>query len=182
MLLADHYEDVVGVDAAPAMIEIAERDRSRPNIRYQNRDVLHLTPEHDGRFDLVLAFSCVLHVGPPDLVLGHFRRLVAKGGTLLIIEAMGHPTWGSRDWQVDFAFRAARAAWDATGDIDDVAAALQLMLSPTWLEVSGISVPLAREDFLREYSAALPGATVEEGYDILGIGAFMVSWRAEDEW
>jgi hypothetical protein len=37
------------------MIEVAERERSRPNIRYQIRDVMSLTPERDGRFDLVLA-------------------------------------------------------------------------------------------------------------------------------
>ncbi len=180
-MLADRYDDVVGVDAAPAMIEIAERDRSSPNIRYQTRDVLSLTPEHEGRFDLVLAFSCVRHVGPPELVLGHLRRLVAKGGTLLIIESMWYPTWGSRDWQVSYAFRRARAVWEATGDIDDVTTTLQLALSPTWLEISEISVPSTREDFIREYSAALPGVAIEEGYDILGVGVVAASWRAEDE-
>lgn len=107
VMLADRYDDVVGIDAAPAMIEFAERDRSRPNIHYQTRDVLSLTPEHDGIFDLVLAISCVVHVGPPKLVLSHLRSLVAKGGTLLLLEPMLHSWWGSRDWQVDFAFRAA---------------------------------------------------------------------------
>ncbi|MGH3899640.1 MAG: class I SAM-dependent methyltransferase [Pseudonocardiaceae bacterium] len=180
--LADRYDDVVGVDVAPAMIEIAERDRLRSNIRYQTRDVLSMTPEHDGRFDLVLAVSCVMHVGPPELVLGHLRRLVAKGGTLLLMETMWQPGWGSRDWQVDFAFRAARATWESTGDPDDVAAALQFVLSPTWLEMAEkISVPPPREDFLREYSAALPGVTIEEG-DLLGFGVCAVSWRAKDEW
>ncbi|MGH8730486.1 MAG: class I SAM-dependent methyltransferase [Burkholderiales bacterium] len=179
--LADRYDEVVGVDAAPAMIEIAERDRSRLNIRYEARDVVRLTPEHDGRFDLVLAIGCVSHVGPPELALGHLRRLVAKGGTLLVMEPMWHPGWGSRDWQVDFAFRAARAAWEATGDLDDVTAALQVVLSPMWLEVTGISVPLTREDFVREYATALPGVAIEEGFDLLGIRVFAVSWRAEGE-
>ncbi len=181
VMLADRYDDVVGVDAAPAMIEIAERDRSRPNVRYQTCDVLSLTPEHDGRFDLVLAIGCVQLVGPPEFVLGHLRRLVAKGGTLLVVEPVRPPTWGSRDWQVDFAFRMARAAWEATGDMDDVASTLRLLLSPTWLEISETSVPSTREDFIREYSAALPGVTIEEGYDILGVGVVAASWRAEDE-
>lgn len=181
VMLADCYDDVVGIDVAPAMIEIAERDRARPNIRYQIRDVLSLTPEQDGRFDLVLAISCVVHVGPPKLVLDHLRSLVAKGGKLLLLEPMWHPGWGSRDWQVDFAFRAARAAWDATGDTDDVATVLQLVLSPRWREMMGISVPLAREDFLREYSAALPEVIIEEGSDLFGLGFFAVSWRAADE-
>jgi ubiquinone/menaquinone biosynthesis C-methylase UbiE len=181
VMLADRYDSVVGVDAAPAMIEIAERERSRPNIRYQTCDVLSLTPEHDGRFDLVLAISCILHVGPPELVLGHLRRLVAKGGTLLVVEPARPPGWRSQDWQVDLAFRAARAAWEATGAMDDVAATLQLMLSPTWREVNDISVPLTREDFLREYAAALPDVTIEEEGDLLGLEFLAASWRAGDE-
>jgi SAM-dependent methyltransferase len=181
VMLADRYDEVVGIDVAPAMIEIAERDRLRPNIRYQTRDVLGLTPEHDGRFDVVLALGCVVNVGPPALVLGHLRDLVAKGGTLLVMEPMWESGWGSRGWQVDFAFRTARAVWEGTGDLDDVIAALQVVLHPTWLEMAGIGVPLAREDFLREYSAALPGATIEEGYERLGLGVFAVSWRAECE-
>lgn len=182
VLLADRYDDVVGVDAAPAMIEIAERDRSRPNIRYQTRDVMSLTPECDGRFDLVLALGCVVNVGPPGLVLGHLRRLIAKGGTLLLAEARWEHGWGSRDWQVNFAFRTARAVWDATADLDDAVAALRVVLSPTWLEMASIGVPLTRDDFLREYSAALPGVTIEEGCERLGLGIFTVSWRAEKEW
>jgi SAM-dependent methyltransferase len=181
VMLADRYDDVVGVDVAPAMIEIAERDRLRPNIRYQTRDILSLTPEHDGRFDLVLALGCVVNVGPPKLVLGHLRSLVAKGGTLLVMEPTWEPGWGSRDWQVNFAFRTARAVWEATGDLDDVIAALRVVLHPTWLEMAGIGVPLAREDFLREYSAALPGVIIEEGWERLGLAVFAVSWRAADE-
>ena len=179
--LADCYDDVVGVDVAPAMIEIAERDRLRPNIRYQTRDVLSLTPEHDGRFDLVFGFGCVVHVGPPELVLGHLRRLVAKGGTLLFVEAMWEPEWGSRDWQVDRAFRIARDVWKATGDLDDVAAVLPLALNPMFLELTEkISIPPNRDDFLRDYSAALPGVTIEEK-DVLGYRTAMVSWHAKDE-
>lgn len=179
--LADRYNDVVGVDAAPAMIEVADRERSRPNIRYQARDVLSLTPERDGCFDLVLAIGCVSHIGPPQLALSHLRRLVTKGGTLLIMEPVWQAGWGSRDWQVDLAFRAARSAWEVTGDLDDVAVALQVVLSPMWLEVTGISVPLTREDLLREYSAALPGVVIQEGFDLLGIEAVAVLWYPEDE-
>jgi SAM-dependent methyltransferase len=85
VMLADRYDDVVGIDVAPAMIEIAERDRSRPNIRYQIRDALSLTPEHDGRFDLVLSVVSVLYIGSPELVLGHLRRLVAKSGDTVTV-------------------------------------------------------------------------------------------------
>lgn len=181
VMLADRYEDVVGVDVAPAMIEIAERDRSRPNIRYQVRDVMTMTPERDDRFDLVIVLSCVMHVGPPQLVLSHLRRLVATGGTLLVLETVWQPGWGSREWQGDFAFRAARAAWDATGDVNDVVAALEFGLSPALREVAEkVSIPSTREEFLRECSVALPGVTIEES-DLLGVDVFAVSWHAEAE-
>lgn len=179
--LADRYDHVVAFDAAPAMIEIAKRDRSRSNIYYQDRDVLSVTPERDGRFDLVIAIGCIVHVGPPELLLGHFRSLVAPGGTLLIMEPMWHPEWGSRDWQTDFAFRTARAAWDTTGDINDVTVALQVILNPIWLDMAKIDRPLPRDDFIREYSSALPGVIIEEGYGPLGINAFAVRWHAEEE-
>ncbi|HEY3894046.1 MAG TPA: class I SAM-dependent methyltransferase [Pseudonocardiaceae bacterium] len=178
LMLADRYDEVVAVDLAPSMIEIAERDRSRPNISYQVRDVLSMTPERDGVFDLVLALGCVINVGPPEVVLDHFRRLTAKNGLLLIMESMWEPGWGTREWQVNFAFRTARSVWDSTGDLDDVSAVLQVILNPTWLEIAAIDVPLEREAFIHEYTAALPGATIEEECKRLGLGVFAVSWRA----
>ncbi|HEY3894042.1 MAG TPA: class I SAM-dependent methyltransferase [Pseudonocardiaceae bacterium] len=178
VMLADRFDEVVGVDLAPAMIEIAERDRSRPNIRYEIRDILDMTPEQDGYFDLVLVLSCVMHVGPPGLLLKHLRRLVAEGGMLLLVDTVWQPEWGSPDWQADFAFRTARAAWDATGDLEDVMAALQFVLSPTLCEIAGnISVPSTRDDFLRECSAALPGVTIDDS-DLLGVEVFAVCWHA----
>jgi hypothetical protein len=98
-----------------------------------------------------------------------------------MVKTMWHPGWGSRDWQADFAFRTARAAWEATGDLDDVAAALQFVLSPTLLKITETSVPSTRDDFFRECSATLPGVTIEEG-DLLGFGIFAASWRAEKEY
>jgi 2-polyprenyl-3-methyl-5-hydroxy-6-metoxy-1,4-benzoquinol methylase len=181
VMLADRYDEVVGVDVAPAMIEFAKRDRSRPNVRYQIRDVMSLTPERDELFDLVLVFSCVVHAGPPDLVLNHLRCLVAPGGMLLLVEIMWQPGWGSRDWQADFAFRVARSVWETVGDLDDVTAVLQAMLTPTLREISEVtSIPPTREEFLREYWAALPGATIEEK-DLSGQKVAMILWRAEDE-
>lgn len=176
VMLADRYDGVVGVDAAPEMIKIAERDRPRPNLRYQTRDVLSMTPEKDGLFDAVLALSCIFHIGLHDEVLARLRHLIAPGGILLIVEPQRPPNWGSEGWQADLAFGAARAAFDTTGDIEDVAAVLQLMLSPRWLEANKTSVPLTREQFHRTYSAALPAVTIDEEDGLFGF--FLASWRA----
>ncbi|MGK5531048.1 class I SAM-dependent methyltransferase [Streptomyces sp. URMC 129] len=174
--LAERYDEVVAVDAAPAMIEIAGRERSRPNIRYQVRDIMSLTPERDGLFDAVVVFSCLVHVGEPAPLLALLRRVVAPGGVLLIIEPQRPPTWGRPGWQADFAFGQARAVYDSTGDVADAVAALEAILSPSWLRISEISVPMTADRFTEEYAAALPGAVVERGGGEFGV--FTVSWRA----
>jgi ubiquinone/menaquinone biosynthesis C-methylase UbiE len=173
--LAERYDDVVGVDAAPALIEIAERERSRPTIRYQARDVLSMTPEKDGPFDAVLAIGYIAYIGSPDVVLACLRRLVAPDGILLIVEPPRPPNWGSEGWQADLAFRTARSVFDAAGDIEDTAVVLQWMLSPAWFKTIEASVPLTREQFSQECSAALPVVTIDEEsgmYNLLAV------WRA----
>lgn len=176
VLLAERYAEVLGIDGAPGMIEFAAKERARPNIRYEVRDVFEMTPERDGRFDTVLAFSFVLHVGTPDMVLPHLRTLVAPGGRLLIVEPQRPPTWGKDGWQTDFAFMSARAAFDASGDLADAVSALRVVLSPNWLEISKLSVPPTREEFLTQYAAMLPGVDLDEGGNSLGY--FTASWRA----
>jgi SAM-dependent methyltransferase len=169
--LADRYDDVVGVDVAPTLIEIAERERSRPTIRYQICDMLSMTPEKDGLFDAVLAIGCICQNGSPDVVLACLRRLVAPGGILLVAEPLRPPNWGSEGWQADLAFRTARSVFDASGDIDDATVILRWMLSPTWFKIIETSVPLTREQFFRECSAALPAVTFNEEGGSLGLFA-----------
>jgi SAM-dependent methyltransferase len=175
-MLADRFGEVLGIDGAPGMIELAAKERSRPNVRYEVHDVFEVTPEEHGRFDLVLAFSFVLHVGTPEIVLPHLRALVAPRGRLLVVEPQRPPTWGERGWQADLAFMSARAAYQASGDIDDAIVALKLVLGPNWMRISEMSVPPTREEFFAQYSAALPGAVLEEGGDMLGF--FTASWQA----
>lgn len=177
-LLADRFDEVIGVDAAPGMIEIATQERARANIRYETQDVLAFTAEEHGLFDVVLAFSFVLHVGTPDVVLAHLRTLVAPGGHLVIVEPQRPPTWGQPGWQADLAFMSARAAYGATSDVEDAITALKLVLSPEWLRISEISVPLTREELFEQYAAALPGVAVDEGGELLGY--FAASWRAPE--
>jgi ubiquinone/menaquinone biosynthesis C-methylase UbiE len=173
--LADRYDDVLGVDSASVLIEVAERERSRPTIRYQVRDVLSMTPEKDGVFDAVLAIGCIAYVGAPDVVLACLRRLVAPDGVLLIVEPPRPPNWKSKGWRVDLAFQVARSLFDATGDIDDTAVVLQWLLSPTWLKAIEFSTPLTPEQFFQECSAALPAVTIDEKG---GLFDLVAAWRA----
>jgi ubiquinone/menaquinone biosynthesis C-methylase UbiE len=176
-LMADRFDEVVGVDAAAGMVEYARAHRARPNISYVQGDVLRLDPAKHGLFDVVLAFSLVLHVGIPETVLGALRTLVAPGGRLIVVEPERPPTWGQEGWQTDLAFGVARAALETTGDIDDAVTALRLVLSPNWMKISQLSRPPTRAEFVEQYSEALPNLTIEQGLP----GCLVALWRAPGE-
>ena len=174
VMLADLYEEVVGADPASRLIDIAKRDRSRPNVSYQIRDAFDMTPEKDGLFDLVFAFSCVNLVAKPEVILPHLAALVAPGGAFFIFNAERPDYWGQENWQVNYAFRSARIAYDLTGEVEAAVNAIRTFLNDSWLAASECSILHSREEFRREYSAILPGVTFEE--DIFP-GVLTARWR-----
>ena len=173
-MLADLYEEVSGVDPAPNMIEIAKRDRSRSNVTYQVNDALSMTPEKDGVFDLVFAFSCVLHMAKPPVILPHLANLVAPGGALVIFDPERPADHGEPNWQVNYAFRLARMAYEITGQVEVSVNVLRGFTHSCWLEISERTVPFNGEEFRREYSAVLPGVTFEEN---IFPGFLTACWR-----
>ena len=162
VMLADLYEEVVGADPAPRMIDIAKRDRSRPNVSYQIRDAFDMTPEKDGLFDLVFAFSCVFHMAKPGVILPHLAALVIPGGELVIFDPKRPDDWGQENWQANYAFKLARMAYDVTGEAEKAINVIRAFLHESWLAICECSVPFSRVEFWREYSAVLPGVTFEE--------------------
>jgi SAM-dependent methyltransferase len=92
-LLADRYRQVLAVDIAEREIAIARRRRGRPSVDYQVRSMLDLTPDRDGRFDLVFSVNALFHTGDPDRVLPHVRSLVRPGGWAVLVDIVsGRPT------------------------------------------------------------------------------------------
>jgi 2-polyprenyl-3-methyl-5-hydroxy-6-metoxy-1,4-benzoquinol methylase len=162
VMLADLYEEVVAADPAPRMIDIAKRDRSRPNVSYQVRNALDMAPEQDGLFDVVFAFSCVFHIAKPTVILPRLAALVAPGGALFIFDPERPDDWGQENWQVNYAFKLARMAYDVTGEVETAVNVIRAFLYESWLAISERSVPFSREEFRREYLAVLPGVTFEE--------------------
>lgn len=175
VLLAERYARVLGVDPAENMVEIARRTRPRPNIRYQRRSAFDLAASADGRFDLVFAFSCVFHMGPPGTVLPHLRSLVAPDGLLVVFEPERPAGWGTPGWQTGFAFQAARAAYQVSGGTSAAEDALRLFLDERWRRISELSRPPSSAEFHRDYAAELPGARIEEH---VYPGSFTATWRA----
>lgn len=172
VLLADLYDEVVAADPAPTMIEIAERDRPHPKVSYQIRDAFDMTPERDGEFDVVFAFSCVFHMGEPARILPHLASLVAPGGALVVFDPERPADHGQPDWERNYAFSMARMAYDVTGQVDTAVAMLRAFTHPSWLEISQRNVPFSRAEFEREYAAALPGVRFTEQV----FPGFMTAW------
>jgi SAM-dependent methyltransferase len=72
-----------GVDASPAMIELARR--ANPDLRFEVGSMAALDIA-DGTLGGVLSRSSIIHIPPNDLpaVIAEFARVLAPGGQLLI--------------------------------------------------------------------------------------------------
>jgi 2-polyprenyl-6-hydroxyphenyl methylase / 3-demethylubiquinone-9 3-methyltransferase len=86
-LLARHARAVVGVDAAPEALAMAEAARAEleiPNVRWLQADVADLSPVADASVDAVAAIDLVEHVDDPTLaaMLRECRRVLKPGGRL----------------------------------------------------------------------------------------------------
>ncbi|MEV1000656.1 class I SAM-dependent methyltransferase [Nonomuraea sp. NPDC050202] len=75
--------DAFGIDLSPAMIDVARRDH--PRLRFEVGSMTELDLP-DASVAAVLAFWSLIHVPDDEIpaVLGHFRRVLRPGGTLLV--------------------------------------------------------------------------------------------------
>lgn len=79
--LADHYQQVIGIDIADHMLAIARSKRPRPNIQYQQMDANAL--QFDEKFDLIVS-DAVLHHLDVAKTLNRLKQLLAPAGKLVI--------------------------------------------------------------------------------------------------
>jgi SAM-dependent methyltransferase len=78
---ASRGAEVVGVDIASSMIELARR--SYPGIDFLQADA-HALPFEDATFDAVVANFAILHLGRPEQAVGEFVRVLSPGGRLAL--------------------------------------------------------------------------------------------------
>jgi 2-polyprenyl-3-methyl-5-hydroxy-6-metoxy-1,4-benzoquinol methylase len=95
VLLAGRFAHVDAVDLSLPMIEIARAKRSRPNVAYQQADLLEATGS--GEYDLVLSVMTLHHVPDLQAALAHIKGLLARGGRIVLAdpypaESALHPT------------------------------------------------------------------------------------------
>jgi 2-polyprenyl-3-methyl-5-hydroxy-6-metoxy-1,4-benzoquinol methylase len=174
-LLADRHQDVLAVDIAPRELELARTTYDRPQLRYEQRSLLEVTPDADGQFDLVFSVNTVHHLRAHELVLPLLRSLVAPGGDVIVVDIVAGPESRTRDWHVAEAFRDAEDSFRARSrDVEVAADVLRLRLHPAWLEHVTTNSPLGRAEFRRRYGTVFPGADfVELHRDVAGM-----RWRA----
>nr|WP_246324085.1 class I SAM-dependent methyltransferase [Petropleomorpha daqingensis] len=80
--LAEHFDDVVGIDIAASMLENARRFNDRPNVRFVLNEEPHLAVIPDTSIDFVYTTIVLQHMAP-ELALGYleeFARILRPGG------------------------------------------------------------------------------------------------------
>ncbi|MFD9823712.1 class I SAM-dependent methyltransferase [Streptomyces violascens] len=171
-MLADRYEQVLGVDISVAQLEIALRKNKHGNITYSHRDILEVTPERDGHFDLVLSVTALHHVPDVYTALQRVRDLVTEGGTVVVIDVVTHtPFWatgsgfGFRIWRQGRAAYGAVQAFRKGYGLSDALLMTRLRRHPSWLALAEHARPLTRPEFHHIYGEVFPGARFVDDLD-----------------
>ena len=167
-LLAGRYRSVLAVDISERELELARGRPGCTEVRYERRSLLDVTPDTDGRFDLVFSVNTIFHLRDHDRVLPHVRSLVAPGGWAVLVDIVS-PGSGARPHS------QLRHRWYGVGDAvrtlrrgrspADAWLVLRLRQHPVWMEHARTSRPLTRPEFHRRYGEVFPGADFTDSID-----------------
>jgi SAM-dependent methyltransferase len=171
LLLADRFDEVIGIDLSAPMLRRATARRFRPNIAYHRTDLMGFG-DPDG-FDLVVSVNTLHHLPDLDGALDPLRRLTRPGGLVVLADCVACrptlPRWwfvggAVRDLLVDLVRRPA-SAWELWG----------LRTDPAWLDHLTRDRYLSRGAFERRYAQVFPGARFQpvNGFHIM-------RWHAPD--
>jgi ubiquinone/menaquinone biosynthesis C-methylase UbiE len=101
--LAPRVERVIGIDNAPAMLEVA-----RENLRALGASNVDLVvgeasrlPLEDGAVDAAFANMVLHHSEDPEAMLREMARIVRPGGTVAIADEVAHPYAWMREEHAD---------------------------------------------------------------------------------
>ncbi len=169
-LLSGVFDEVLAVDVSMPMVQFAQHHRSAPNIDYQQRDLLDVSPGRDGRFDFVLSTHTLHHVPDLGFALEQIRSLVRPGGQVVLIDNVDPRHQAPRRW-----FRAeARQAllldlWHRRRPLREAIELYRLSTHPGWLDHLTTDVFLTAEEFRQVYGAVCPGADFTPMYRTLAM-------------
>ncbi len=81
----DQFGRYTGFDISPYQVSLApESVRSHPKVSLVQQDLNQPVPCPDGAFDLVISLSVIQYVFDPVKFIREIRRVLKKGGTLLL--------------------------------------------------------------------------------------------------
>ncbi len=92
-MLARRGAKMVGVDLAPAWIEMARSRKPELNIEYHAGSIAHMPFLADGSFEAVVSVCVLMDTRDYEEALGEMHRVLAPGGVLAI--AILHPCFTS---------------------------------------------------------------------------------------
>ena len=172
-LLLSRFSEVHGVDTSA--VEIGMATERHPAGTFAVRDLMDVTADSDGQFDLVFSVNTVHHLNDHDRVLPHLRSLVSPGGLVVVIDITDPGGWATLDYQVTDAFRDAEESYrERSRDYRIAARVLELHLHPVWLEHCLNDRPLTRREFHKAYGEAFPDAQFSELHRVIT----GMHWRA----
>lgn len=154
VLLAERFEQVVGIDISEPLIEIARQKRSRPNLEYRVQDLR--TFNDPAGFDLIFSSTTLHHIPELSTTLERLRRLLRPHGTTVLIDNVAprprvarwrHAAGAIRRFPLDALRLGPRdASWS-----------LGFQIGQPWLDHLDSDRYLSRAEFERVYSAVFPG-------------------------
>ncbi|ACU36745.1 class I SAM-dependent methyltransferase [Actinosynnema pretiosum subsp. pretiosum] len=170
--LADHYDEVLGVDLSAPLVELARARRPHPRVRYEVADLADVDGGAEG-FDLVFSSTTLHHVPDLDDALRKLKSLVRPGGCAVLVDNVAdRPTPPAHVYRVG-------ALLSLPGDVraHGWRAAVWLFrfrAGGPWLEHLLTDRYLSRPEFERRYGSVFPGASfVDRGF------AHALVWRRD---
>lgn len=111
--LADHFDEVIGIDISPEMVRRARHLVVDPRVRFLVGDGASLAPLEDASADFVMSFTVFQHIPEPAVVRGYLvevGRVLRPGGVLAV---QWNATPGPTRWRLRRAVRSAygRLGW-----------------------------------------------------------------------
>lgn len=80
-LLEKYPKEIVALDIAENMIEVAKSKYKEENLRFVVNDILDFT---EGDFDYIFIYSAYPHFPNKDKLINHLSKLLKSGGKLII--------------------------------------------------------------------------------------------------
>jgi ubiquinone/menaquinone biosynthesis C-methylase UbiE len=164
-ILATRFEAVLAVDISAPMLEIARARRARANIAYELRDLRDVSPERDGRFDLVFSASTLHHVVDLDAALRGIRNLLTPGGGVVLLDNVAATPAVPRWWFRREALRRLGGdLWARRRPLGEAVEMFRLQNDGAWLDHVTSDRFLSPAEFRHRYGRIFPGGRFTDLY------------------